>query len=168
MPGMSLVVPLPDLASTRRLGAAIARALRAGDAVLLEGPLGAGKTELARALLRAACGEPALAVPSPSYTLLQDYESPMGTITHLDLWRLSSQDGAGAHELAELGWDEFGERGIVLVEWPDRLGDRRPADALTVLLAQPDPADEARVATLGGWDADRLAGLHARVAERAE
>ena len=150
---MSLVVPLPDLAHTRRLGAAIARLLRAGDAVLLAGPLGAGKTELARALLRAACGEPALAVPSPSYTLLQDYESPMGTITHLDLWRL-----AGPDELAELGWDEV-LRGIVLVEWPDRLGDRRPADALAVTLAQPDPAREARRATLEGWDAARLAAL---------
>ena len=157
---MSLVVPLPDLASTRRLGAAIARALRAGDAVLLQGPLGAGKTELARALLRAACSAPALAVPSPSYTLLQDYESPMGTITHLDLWRLSAQDGGGPEELAELGWDEV-RRGIVLVEWPDRLGDRRPAGALTVELAQPDPADDARVATLDGWAAARLAGLQA-------
>ena len=159
---MSLKVPLPDLASTHRLAAAIARQLRAGDSVLLEGPLGAGKTELARALLRVACGQPALAVPSPSYTLLQDYESPMGTITHLDLWRLSprGEAGQGPDELAELGWDEFGARGIVLVEWPDRLGDRRPADALLVALAQPDPADDARVATLSGWDAPRLAALH--------
>ncbi len=155
---MSLVVPLADLASTHALGAAIAALLVPGDAVLLAGPLGAGKTELARALLRAACGAPGLAVPSPSYTLLQDYESPMGTITHLDLWRLSAPDGAGPDELAELGWDEV-RRGIVLVEWPDRLGDRRPEGALTVVLAQPDPADAARVATLDGWDAARLAEL---------
>lgn len=152
------VLELPDLAATGRLGARLARALRAGDSVLLEGPLGAGKTELARALLRAACRQPALAVPSPSYTLLQDYDSPMGTITHLDLWRLSGPDA-----LVELGWEEA-RAGIVLVEWPERLGAHRPDGALAVALEQPDPVRDLRRATLSGWPAARLAPLVADAA----
>jgi tRNA threonylcarbamoyladenosine biosynthesis protein TsaE len=143
---MTRLVPLPDLLATDALAEAIAAALRPGDAVLLEGALGAGKTALARALLRHAVGDPSLAVPSPSYTLLQHYESPVGTITHFDLWRL-----AGADDLAELGWDEA-RGGIVVVEWPDRLGALAPADALRVRLVQPDPGAPARVAALDGWD----------------
>jgi tRNA threonylcarbamoyladenosine biosynthesis protein TsaE len=119
------------------LAARVAACLRPGDAVLLEGPLGAGKTAFARALLRSATGDAALDVPSPSYTLVQSYDSPLGPIHHFDLWRL---DGPGA--LAELGWEEA-RAAIVLVEWPDRLGALRPHDALHIALqlAAPLPED---------------------------
>jgi len=117
--------------------------LRAADAVLLEGPLGAGKTAFARALLRAVLDDPALEVPSPSYTLVQTYAAPNLTLHHFDLWRL---DGPGA--LAELGWEEA-RQDVVLVEWPDRLGPLRPADALTIRLDRVSEA--ARTATLTGW-----------------
>lgn len=141
---------LPDLAATAALGGVIAGLLRPGDAVLLEGPLGAGKTALARALLRAACADPALEVPSPSYTLVQTYETPGFPIHHFDLWRLDGPDA-----VAELGWDEA-RQGVVLVEWPDRLGDLRPEEALTVVL---HPAGEmARRAEISGWP-DRAAAL---------
>jgi len=133
-----------DQAATERLGAAIAAKLRPGDAVLLQGPLGAGKTTLARALIRAACGNPALDVPSPSYTLVQSYETPRFTIHHFDLWRL---DGPSA--LAELGWDEAAAD-VVLVEWPDRLQAQRPAHCLTVVLSPAAP--DTRIITLEGWD----------------
>lgn len=147
---------LPDLAATRALAARVAAALRPGDAVLLEGPLGAGKTEFARAVLRAAAGDPALEVPSPSFSLVQGYALPrLGEAHHFDLYRLS-----GPEEMAELGWDEARDRGVVLVEWPERLGRLRPAEALTVALA-PGEGEEARVAVLSGWDARRLAGLAA-------
>ncbi|MGG5810189.1 tRNA (adenosine(37)-N6)-threonylcarbamoyltransferase complex ATPase subunit type 1 TsaE [Falsiroseomonas sp. CW058] len=142
---------LPDAGATAALAARVAARARAGDAVLLEGPLGAGKSFFARAFLRAAAGDPALEVPSPTFTLVQGYDLPSGPAHHFDLWRL---DGPAA--LAELGWEEARE-GIVLVEWPDRLGHLRPADALTVALA-PGGAEEARRATLSGWPA-RLAAV---------
>ena len=145
----SITVHLPDLAATGRLAACLAPAARAGDALLLEGPLGAGKSAFARAFLRHLAGDPALEVPSPSFTLVQSYELPDGRLAHhFDLYRLS-----GPADLIELGWEEARE-GIVLVEWPDRLGGLRPpaedATALTLALAHA-AAGEARVATLTGW-----------------
>ncbi len=136
-------IDLPDLAATERLAASLAGLARPGDAILLEGPLGAGKTALARAFLRAAAGEPGLEVPSPTFTLVQEYDTGLGIVRHFDLWRL---DGPGA--LEELGWDEARD-GIVLVEWPERLGRLRPADALVVTLV-PLQGD-ARRAELSGW-----------------
>ncbi len=112
--------------------------------------MGAGKTTLARALLRHLVGDPALEVPSPTFTLVQTYETRVGAVHHYDLWRL---DGPGA--LLELGWDEACND-VVLVEWPDRLADLRPNHALTVSLRLHD--DEAREATLTGW-ADRIESL---------
>jgi tRNA threonylcarbamoyladenosine biosynthesis protein TsaE len=134
---------LADLDATRDLACWIAARLRPGDAVLLEGGLGAGKTELARQMLRCLTGEPALEVPSPSFTLVQSYATRVGEVHHLDLWRLS-----GPEELTELGWDDM-RADVVLVEWAERLGDLRPAEALTVRL-QPAGAT-SRQATLDGW-----------------
>jgi tRNA threonylcarbamoyladenosine biosynthesis protein TsaE len=146
-----VTLSLPDAAATERLAARLAARARPGDSLLLEGPLGAGKSTFARAFLRAASGDPALEVPSPTFTLVQGYDLPIGPAHHFDLWRL---DGPG--DLAELGWDEARE-GIVLVEWPDRLGDLRPDDALTVALA-PGAGDDERIATLSGWPG-RLGGV---------
>jgi tRNA threonylcarbamoyladenosine biosynthesis protein TsaE len=141
------VVTLPTLAATEQLGARLARLARPGDVILLEGPLGAGKTTLARAFLRAAADDERLEVPSPSFTLVQPYETGIGRVHHFDLWRLD-----GPERLAELGWDEARED-IVLVEWPDRLAALRPAEALTVGLRYRE--GEAREAALTGWE-DRL------------
>jgi len=144
------VLDLLSLAATETLAARVARQAHAGDAILLEGPLGAGKTAFARAFLRAATGDPALDVPSPSYTLVQTYDTPRFRAHHFDLWRL---DGPAA--LGELGWDDA-RADLVLVEWPDRLGPLRPHDALTIAL---EPAgEERRRATLTGWP-DRIGGL---------
>jgi tRNA threonylcarbamoyladenosine biosynthesis protein TsaE len=143
VPIASLVLDLPDLAATAALAGRVARAARAGDAILLEGPLGAGKSAFARAFLRAAAADPALEVPSPSYTLVQTYDLPSFRAHHFDLWRLG--DSA---ELAELDWAEA-RADVVLVEWPDRLGALRPDDALTIAL-QPTGA-ETRRAVLSGW-----------------
>lgn len=136
---------LPDLPATEALAARLAALLRPGDTVLLQGPLGAGKSALARAMLRVLAGNPALEVPSPTFTLVQGYDTPLGVVQHFDLWRLS-----GPAAMAELGWEE-GD--VALVEWPDRLGTLAPADALTVSLAP--QGETARLATLTGWE-DRL------------
>lgn len=147
-----ILKPLPDERATAALAARAAILARAGDAVLLSGPMGAGKSAFARAFLRAATGEPDLRVPSPTFTLAQAYALPGGVAaTHFDLWRLS-----GPAELLELGFDEA-RQGIVLVEWPDRLGPLAPADALRVELA-PAAEEGARIALLSGWP-DRLAAL---------
>ena len=143
----SRLIELPNLAATEALAAAVAALAREGDAILLEGELGAGKSVFARALLRTASGDPALEVPSPTFTLVQSYDTRIGTVHHFDLWRLNGPGG-----LAELGWEEAGD-GIVLVEWPDRLDALRPADALTVAL-HPTGAESRRV-MLTGWP-DRL------------
>ncbi|MDQ1081531.1 tRNA threonylcarbamoyladenosine biosynthesis protein TsaE [Pseudoroseomonas cervicalis] len=147
----TLHLTLPDLAATEALAARAAALARPGDALLLEGPLGAGKSAFCRAFLRAAAGDPGLEVPSPSFTLVQGYELPQGPAAHYDLYRLSGPD-----ELEELGWEEARE-GIVLVEWPDRLGWLTPEDALRITL-RPDAEGEARQASLSGWE-DRLPAL---------
>lgn len=139
---------LAGLAATELLGGRIARALRPGDAVLLEGPLGAGKSALARSVLRALAGDAALHVPSPTFTLVQSYDTPLAQVAHFDLWRLDGTGPEVVRAVLELGWDEARE-GVVLVEWPDRLGALTPGDALTVSLA---PAGgDRRLATLSGW-----------------
>lgn len=137
-----IVIDLPDLAATEALAARLAALLRQGDTILLEGPLGAGKSALARALLRALTGDPALEVPSPTFTLVQSYDTPLGMVQHFDLWRLDGPDA-----LRELAWDEAD---AALVEWPDRLGELRPDDALELKLSH--AGGDARRATLEGWE----------------
>jgi tRNA threonylcarbamoyladenosine biosynthesis protein TsaE len=134
-----------------RLAAELAARLQPGDAVLLEGPLGAGKTAFARAVLRALTGDPALEVPSPSYTLVQSYATPRFTVHHFDLWRLDGPDA-----VAELGWDEA-LADVVIVEWPDRLGALMPqrATRISIRVAEGDTRwvmvrNECETKQLGG------------------
>ncbi len=110
------ILALPDQAATEVLAVRLAAVLRPGDLIALGGDLGAGKTTLARALIRAAAGAE-IEVPSPTFTLVQVYDLPIGAVWHFDLYRLSGPD-----EVIELGWDEARAEGVALVEWPDRLG----------------------------------------------
>ena len=137
------LIELPSLAATEAMAASVATLARTGDVILLEGELGAGKSAFARAFLRAATDDPTLEVPSPTFTLVQSYDTRIGTVHHYDLWRLNGPAG-----LTELGWEEARD-GIVLVEWPDRLGTLWPADALIVALHH--TGADSRRAVLSGW-----------------
>lgn len=139
-----MIVPLLNLAATEMLARRLASVAQRGDVILLEGPLGAGKTALARAFLRAAADDPQMEVPSPSFTLVQIYDTNIGPVFHYDLWRLD-----GRNSLTELDWEEALD-GIVLVEWPDRLGSQRPEAPLTITLRLGE--GDAREATLTGWE----------------
>ena len=145
-----LELMLPSLAATETLACRVGRLLRPSDAVLLSGPLGAGKSAFARALLREMTGDPTLEVPSPSFTLVQSYDTPRGTVHHYDLWRVEA-----GPDLRELGLDDA-FRDITLIEWPDRLGAYAPAEALGITFT-PGP-DGGRRALLTGWP-DRLPQL---------
>lgn len=126
----------PD--QTAALADRLGQALRAGDTVLLSGPIGAGKSHLCRHLIQSrqrAAGQTPEDVPSPSYTLVQPYAAGKLHIWHTDLYRLGDPS-----EVAELGLEEAFDTALVLVEWPDRLGPLRPARALEIAFS-PDATD---------------------------
>jgi tRNA threonylcarbamoyladenosine biosynthesis protein TsaE len=151
---MTLVL-LPDEAATERAGAHLAALLRPGDVVALSGGLGAGKTTLARGLLRAlGLQEEA---PSPSFAIVQPYEPPEVTLPvwHVDLYRLEEQG-----EAAELGLDEARDHAALLIEWPERLGAALWVDALRLRLEIAEDGARRLTAAVppaweGRWPPDR-------------
>lgn len=139
----SFEVFLADEAATQQLGGDLALALRAGDVLALSGDLGAGKTTLARALIRAMAGDPNLEVPSPTFTLVQNYEARI-PLAHFDLYRIVSGE-----ELAELGLDAATAEGAALIEWPERAEGRLPPETATVTLTQSGNGRQAMVTGSG-------------------
>lgn len=137
----ALTAFLPGEDDTADLGHWLAARLNAGDCVLLEGPIGAGKSHLARALIRARLGRME-DVPSPTFTLVQTYQADV-EIWHADLYRLSHPD-----EVAELGLEDAFSKAICVIEWPDRLG-RLPAHAIRITLSS---CGEGRSVTLTAPD----------------
>jgi tRNA threonylcarbamoyladenosine biosynthesis protein TsaE len=136
---------LKDEAATAGLGRAIAAKLMPGEAVCLAGPLGAGKSTLARALVRALT-TPDEEVPSPTFTLVQFYEGPRLRVAHFDLYRLSNPD-----EAYEIGLDEALDDGAAIIEWPERLEGRLPADRLDVEIGLLEDGRSARLTPHGAW-----------------
>lgn len=132
---------LPDDAATAALGAELAADLAPGDLVLLEGDLGAGKTALARAIIRSLAGDPLLDVPSPTFALVQPYDTARGPVLHADLYRLGDP-----REVEELGLLDNREA-IVLVEWAERAPEIVAAATLVVALAIP-PGGEGRLVSV--------------------
>ena len=151
---MALAIDLPNEDATAALAAELAARARQGDVIGLSGPLGSGKTSFARAFIRARLG--ASEVPSPTFTLVEIYQPDPGpAIWHFDLYRLESPADA-----YELGIEDAFADGIVLIEWPERLGSLMPREHLEIALAA-GKDETARVATLlpsPNW-AGRIAGL---------
>jgi tRNA threonylcarbamoyladenosine biosynthesis protein TsaE len=151
-PGLSLA--LPDPAATEALGAALAAALPPGRALLtLAGELGAGKTTLTRGLLR-ALGVSGT-IRSPTYTLVEPYETCIGEVLHLDLYRLSGPD-----ELTELGFrDLAAQAALAIVEWPERAAGELAAAGLDVTLTLEGGGRHAAIRARGELGAAWLARL---------
>ncbi len=110
-----LKITLPDPEVTTHYAEGLATQLTAGDVILLHGHVGAGKTHFARSLIQSLLKTPE-DVPSPTFTLVQTYDTPKGEIWHADLYRITSPD-----EIEELGLIDAFENAICLIEWPDRL-----------------------------------------------
>ena len=153
--GSTHPVVLPNEQATRRLARDIALALEPGDLVTLSGDLGAGKTTFARALIRTLADDPAIEVPSPTFTLLQSYELPRFPVVHGDLYRVSRPG-----ELDELGLDDLPPGAVTLLEWPDRAAGLLPPDRLDIAFTL--------APQLGSEHRDVLITGHGGFAPRAE
>ena len=136
---------LPDAAASEAFGARLAALVRAGDVVTLSGPLGAGKTSVARGLLAALglVGE----APSPSFAIVQPYAPPEVRlpVLHVDLYRIED-----AGEIEELGLDDAGDA-LLLVEWPERAPGRWPAALALILAIEGDGSRRLTAAVPQGW-----------------
>lgn len=142
---LTLCLTSPE--ATCRFAARLGARLMVGDVLLLEGGIGAGKTHFSRCLIQSRLPLPE-DVPSPTFTLVQTYETQGCEIWHSDLYRLGD-----VSEVEELGLTEAFEAAICLVEWPDRLGSLIPANALH-LKFEPGQAENSRILTLS-WSAPR-------------
>lgn len=151
-----LTIPLSDAEATTRLGAALAPHLGQGEAILLYGSLGMGKSTLARGLIRALT-TPEEDVPSPTFTLVQFYDSDP-PVAHFDLYRLTRPE-----EAFEIGLDEALDEGCAVIEWPERLGDDPGrflgADQLIIEISEQGDGRLATVSGVGRWET-RLKDLH--------
>lgn len=149
-------IDLADADATGAFGVAMAGLAQSGDVLLLEGPIGAGKTHFARAFIQARLAQLGRSedVPSPTFTLVQVYDADP-EIWHADLYRLTHPD-----EVTELGLEEAFDAAICLIEWPDRLGDLLPAKALWLRFESTREGAARRVSVMGdGVWAKRLASL---------
>lgn len=154
-PASSQVIELCSEDETDSLARRISANLKAGDVLLLEGPIGAGKTRFARAVIQARLNALGLHedVPSPTYTLVQTYKAGGLEIWHADLYRLSNPG-----EAIELGLDEALNNAICLIEWPDRLGLSVPDRAITLNFALRDDPGHRSLTVRG--DLDRWCELY--------
>ena len=153
-----------DATALARLAELVAFSLRAGDAITLSGDLGAGKTTFARALISAMAHPAAVEVPSPTFTLVQTYDTPRLPLAHYDLYRLTNPT-----EFDELGLDEALVTGAALIEWPERASGRLHGNRLAITLTEPPANPDARDVTLiahACWvpRLSRLIAIHAFLA----
>jgi tRNA threonylcarbamoyladenosine biosynthesis protein TsaE len=137
---------LDDESHTAALGAAVGAVLRKGEAVCLSGPLGAGKSVLARGLIRALSPD-AGDIPSPTFTLVQFYQGETFALAHFDLYRLKSSE-----EAYEIGLGEALADGVAIIEWPERLDHHLPRDRLDIELTPDGDRRRAHLTSHGAWE----------------
>lgn len=125
----TVTIELAGLKATHKLAQCLAQIAKAGDVIALSGDLGAGKTEFARAFIR-TLADPDEDVPSPTFTLVQTYETDTVEIWHFDLYRLEHPE-----DVFELGIEEALHEAVSLIEWPDHMGTYIPRDRLEVRLS---------------------------------
>lgn len=142
---------LANDAATTQFAEDLALAVRAGNCLALSGDLGAGKTALSRALIRALADNDAIEVPSPTFTLVQTYELRIA-VSHFDLYRLADES-----ELAELGLDEALEKGVALIEWPEKAGCALPKNPVRIEITHEGAGRRLRLSTGDQRFAERLA-----------
>ncbi|HLY58725.1 MAG TPA: tRNA (adenosine(37)-N6)-threonylcarbamoyltransferase complex ATPase subunit type 1 TsaE [Stellaceae bacterium] len=147
---LPISLTLGSESATEALAGRLAGAVQPGDVVALSGPLGIGKSVFARAFVRALAGADE-EVPSPTFTLVQGYDTPAGTVWHFDLYRLTVPE-----EALEIGFEEALGDLAVLIEWPERLGPLLPVRRLDVMLAE-GATPESRVARIAGRGGGTLA-----------
>ncbi|WP_333712143.1 tRNA (adenosine(37)-N6)-threonylcarbamoyltransferase complex ATPase subunit type 1 TsaE [Yoonia sp.] len=138
---------ISDETAMAAFAARLAPQIGIGDTLLLSGSIGAGKSAFARGFIRAKLGR-AEDVPSPTFTLVQTYDTAEGEIWHCDLYRLTHPD-----EALELGLDAAFETAICLIEWPDRLGDAAPENALHLAFSAGPASHEVVVSGNPDWQA---------------
>jgi len=146
-------ISLKNEDATANLAAKLALLSHPGDAICLEGTLGAGKTLFARNFIRAltSADEP---VPSPTYALLQTYDGDTGPIAHFDLYRLEHED-----ELEEIGFFDCLDDAICLIEWPDKAGQDRPTKGLTLHIEECEDTTRRASFTIGADWQDRATAI---------
>jgi tRNA threonylcarbamoyl adenosine modification protein YjeE len=147
---MPAPITLHSLPETEMLAITLASTVQAGDLITLRGDLGVGKSAFARAFIRALCADPLLDVPSPTFTLVNLYDTPAFPIYHADLYRLENTE-----DYAELGLEDGFDLGVTLIEWPEIIEKWLPVSRLDVKLERCDQNTDARTVVYtphGTWE----------------
>src|SRR5271154_436275 len=140
-------VALANEAATAQLMADLVLLIGPGDVITLSGDLGAGKTAAARAMIRYLADDEGIEVPSPTFTLAQDYDLPPFPLLHADLYRIND-----ASELEEIGLSPLPEGVVALIEWPERARNALPPDRIDIALSHhPALGSTARAAEITGF-----------------
>lgn len=124
---------------TKIAARAVARQLEPTDIILLNGNLGAGKSVFARALIRTLSNDDALEVPSPTFTVVQTYDTDYAPIWHFDLYRIKSPE-----DIYELGWEDAAGNALVIIEWPERLAHLKPVNYIDIHITASDTEQNTR------------------------
>ena len=143
-----LIVNLDNESTTRSLGIALSELIKIGDIILLEGEMGSGKTFLARSIISNLLEEKykGIEIPSPTFSLVQEYNCKQFTLGHADLYRIKS-----SNELEALGIDNILERGPVLIEWPEKIKNFYENDTLEIKFKNINEKKSIELTNIKGW-----------------